>query len=176
LASQLRRVVVTGGGGQAANLENINGGTADDILLGNAAANQLLGNGGDDVLVGRDGNDKLYGDGGRDILIGGQGADLVRGGPQQDLLIAAGLKYEANVTGLTAIHNEWTQSTPFADRVDHLLGNTAGANGNFTLAATDRVADTVADSLFGDDDQDWFLAAKTEAKDFKASQSDRLDS
>lgn len=46
---------------------DLTGGTGDDILVGNGAANHLTGGGGDDILV--DGK-------GRDVLFGGAGADI----------------------------------------------------------------------------------------------------
>ena len=50
-------------------IENANGGSARDYLVGNSIANTLNGNGGDDVLNGLEGND---------ILSGGAGADQFR--------------------------------------------------------------------------------------------------
>jgi serralysin len=62
-------------------IENATGGSGDDVLLGNAAANTLTGNAGDDALEGRDGNDTLN---------GGIGADLMRGGVGNDLYFVDG--------------------------------------------------------------------------------------
>ncbi|MEZ0167245.1 M10 family metallopeptidase [Microvirga sp. TS319] len=65
-------------------IENALGGSGNDVIKGNAAANSLQGGAGNDQLSGRDGNDrlsggsgndKLYGQGGSDILTGGSGAD-----------------------------------------------------------------------------------------------------
>lgn len=53
-----------------ANLENVKGGQAGDLLLGDDGAN---------VLDGMAGNDELWGLGGDDILAGGTGADLLVG-------------------------------------------------------------------------------------------------
>jgi Ca2+-binding RTX toxin-like protein len=49
-----------------AGIENVNGGTAGDTIIGNATANTLWGN---------EGNDTLNGGGGKDVLVGGAGAD-----------------------------------------------------------------------------------------------------
>ena len=76
-------------------IENATGGSGDDVLIGNAAANTLTGNAGDDVLMGRDGDDQLLGglgadslsgDGGDDSLVGGDGADTLSGGEGDDSL------------------------------------------------------------------------------------------
>lgn len=48
-------------------IENAVGGSGNDLLVGNEAAN---------TLNGRDGNDRLYGAGGADILWGGKGNDV----------------------------------------------------------------------------------------------------
>ncbi|UJP04739.1 MAG: M10 family metallopeptidase C-terminal domain-containing protein [Nitrosomonas sp.] len=48
-------------------IEQANGGSANDRLVGNGADNRLNGNGGDDIIIGQLGND---------ILIGGDGADI----------------------------------------------------------------------------------------------------
>ena len=59
--------IVTGGA---------NGGNADELILGTAAANtNLRGQNGDDCIHGGGGNDMLRGDGGTDICIGGPGTD-----------------------------------------------------------------------------------------------------
>ena len=49
-------------------IENAIGGSGDDILSGNVAANVLTGNGGDDTLTGEAQNDTLYGGAGNDSL------------------------------------------------------------------------------------------------------------
>ncbi|HRD28735.1 MAG TPA: pre-peptidase C-terminal domain-containing protein, partial [Caulobacter sp.] len=51
-------------------IENANGGTGDDTLIGNQAANTLTGNNGADTLIGNVGNDTLIGGAGNDALYG----------------------------------------------------------------------------------------------------------
>jgi Ca2+-binding RTX toxin-like protein len=59
--------IVTGGN---------NGGNADELVLGTAAAEgNLRGQNGNDCIVGGGGNDTLRGDGGTDVCIGGPGTD-----------------------------------------------------------------------------------------------------
>jgi len=59
--------IVTGGG---------NGGNADELVLGLAAADgNLRGQSGNDCIVGGGGNDTLRGDTGTDVCIGGPGTD-----------------------------------------------------------------------------------------------------
>lgn len=57
-------------------IENILGGSGDDILIGNELDNNITGGLGFDTISGGSGRDKLVNDGDVDILIGGLGADL----------------------------------------------------------------------------------------------------
>jgi serralysin len=66
------------------NFENIEGGTKDDFLHGNVAANDIRGNAGADLIFGFTGNDVLRGDAGADVLVGGIGADTLTGGTEAD--------------------------------------------------------------------------------------------
>ena len=63
----------------ATSIENIYGGSGNDILIGNSLNNALYGDGGDDVLSGGDGNDALNGGAGADALDGGDGNDSLNG-------------------------------------------------------------------------------------------------
>jgi len=63
------------------------GGSRDEGLIGNSAANTLSGGGGDDSLSGGQGNDTLDGGTGNDTLDGGLGADSLIGGAGVDTFI-----------------------------------------------------------------------------------------
>lgn len=69
-------------------IENATGGSGNDRLLGNEAANTLTGNAGDDVLVGRGGNDLLLGGDGADRVSGGDGLDVATLGGGNDVFVA----------------------------------------------------------------------------------------
>jgi Ca2+-binding RTX toxin-like protein len=56
-------------------IENATGGSGNDSLIGNVAANVLTGAGGNDTLSGLGGNDRLRGNGGNDTMFGGFGYD-----------------------------------------------------------------------------------------------------
>src|SRR5262249_62011507 len=75
--------VATGTGG-VANIENVIGGLAADVLIGDAADNILWGNNGNDVLVGGAGNDVLVGGAGGALLDGGLARAVLIGGPPTD--------------------------------------------------------------------------------------------
>ena len=172
LATMNHRIVWTGGSGQAANFENVNGGAANDQITGNAADNLLRGNGGNDtltggagndILVGGDGNDTLKGISGRNILIGGTGADLLLGGTGEDILLAGSVSYASSNVGLQALLSEWVQVTSYQSRLEHLQGITpGGANGGYVLNPSSVSDDSGADYLTGSTGQDWYLANSTQ--------------
>ena len=56
-------------------IENAYGGSGNDVITGNDAANILVGNAGNDTLRGGAGNDVLQGGAGTDYLDGGTGSD-----------------------------------------------------------------------------------------------------
>jgi serralysin len=70
-------------------IENANGGSGNDIIVGNIADNILVGNGGNDNISGGAGNDTLYGGDGNDTLEGGTGNDTLSGGAGDDILNTA---------------------------------------------------------------------------------------
>jgi Ca2+-binding RTX toxin-like protein len=61
--------------GLTAIVTNLNGGAANELILGTGAAETLDGGTGNDCIVGGSGNDALDGRGGTDICIGGPGTD-----------------------------------------------------------------------------------------------------
>ena len=71
--------------GFAASAERvIRGERADDELIGNVLANSLIGRQGNDILIGDLGNDRIRGGVGNDLLLGGRGSDTLKGGPGND--------------------------------------------------------------------------------------------
>ncbi|MGO4389034.1 M10 family metallopeptidase C-terminal domain-containing protein, partial [Microvirga sp. 2YAF29] len=68
------------GGDLRSLIENAIGGSGNDRIIGNQAANVLQGRDGNDILDSGAGNDTLYGGAGDDILYGGAGADILVGG------------------------------------------------------------------------------------------------
>lgn len=65
-------------------IENVNGSSGPDRLVGTDAGNRLQGAGGDDTVRGRGGPDRLLGAGGDDSLDGGAGEDVCGGGTGRD--------------------------------------------------------------------------------------------
>ncbi len=65
--------------------EGVIGGSAADVLTGDAGDNWLFGLAGNDQLRGEGGADTLNGGIGNDVLFGGLGSDLLIGGAGRDI-------------------------------------------------------------------------------------------
>src|SRR5262249_26450007 len=116
------------------------------------------------------GSDRLEGRGGRDLLIGGDGIDTLLGGDGEDLLIGCTTSFDANLTGLQRIEDEWTSARPQDVRRANISGTGTGtrAHGNFFLrtgAAATVFNDGDLDTLGGEAGLDWFFATLGEAND-----------
>ena len=72
------------------NVENIIGGSGQNLLTGNAAANIFVGGTINDVLVMLGGDDIAFGEGGNDYLYMGLGNDTAVGGAGVDVLLLEG--------------------------------------------------------------------------------------
>jgi Ca2+-binding RTX toxin-like protein len=67
--------------------QTLTGGAGDDLIVGGAVVDNLRGDSGDDTIRGKGGNDSLYGDfslkagdiDGDDTLVGGSGDDFIQG-------------------------------------------------------------------------------------------------
>jgi hypothetical protein len=130
------------------------GGDGNDILDARGAS-------GPTVLVGGAGNNTLYGGSGRNILIGGSGSSVLVGGSGDDLLIAGVTSFDANLTALDALLNEWSRSdADYQTRISHLTGSLAGGlNGGFVLNGQTVTSNGGGNDLTGGAGQDWFFAA-----------------
>ncbi|TMQ25864.1 MAG: calcium-binding protein [Deltaproteobacteria bacterium] len=71
----------------ASDIENLTGGSGNDLLRGSSVANIIHGGAGNDTIEGGAGNDALYGDAGNDLIYGGAGNDLLVGGAGADTLV-----------------------------------------------------------------------------------------
>ena len=124
-------------------IENANGGSAGDRLIGNAVRNTLRGNAGDDTLQGGAGNDALQGGAGLDQLDGGSGADALFGGQQADRL--------AGGTGNDTLSGgEGADTLSGGTGQDVFLFDTAPRTGSGSDRITDF--DPAADRIFLDRD------------------------
>jgi Ca2+-binding RTX toxin-like protein len=135
------------------------------VLIGGAGNDKLIAFAGvATVLVGNAGDDELTGSTARDILIGGVGADKLWGGGGEDILIAGSSSHDANAVPLIAIRNEWNSSRTYNERIGNIRGNAINGtplNDSYYLrggSGGSLQGDSSIDTLFGQADQDWFIA------------------
>jgi hypothetical protein len=133
------------------NVENVQGGAGDDVLLGSKNANSIDGGAGNDVLVGRGGDDTIFGGSGRDLLIGGTGSDSLYGGSGEDILIGSATTHDDHAESLNAIMSEWTRvDHKHKERVSHLTHG-GGSNGSSDKRGTPKKPRR-NECFFGDSD------------------------
>ncbi|MDO5648693.1 MAG: hypothetical protein Q4G20_12240, partial [Paracoccus sp. (in: a-proteobacteria)] len=124
------------------NIENVETGSGNDTVKGNAGANILRGNGGHDELYGEAGDDRLFGGDGRDSLYGGAGNDRLFGGAGHDRL--EGGAGNDSLSGGSG--NDSLYGGAGNDTLDGGLGNDLidGGTGNDTVRFTGAQAITVS--------------------------------
>jgi Ca2+-binding RTX toxin-like protein len=81
------------------DVENIAGGTGNDVITGSGQANLLIGNSGHDTLYGLGGNDTLIGSAGLDQLFGGDGDDTLN---TKDLVLTKKMKGKTRTRAIAA--------------------------------------------------------------------------
>jgi Ca2+-binding RTX toxin-like protein len=156
------------------NVENVYGGSANDLIFGDLLDNILKGNGGNDQLFGRagadlllggDGNDRLDGGADRNLLIGGLGNDILTGGDADDLLIGGTTNHDNNLFALSLMLGEWKRTDlDYIHRISDLRV-TGVFGGQFKLNSANVVDDGVLDKLIGGLGQDWFWAFGADTTD-----------
>lgn len=146
------------------SIENIYGGPAADILIGDANNNTIRGNLGNDAIYGGDGNDIIYGEAGADAIDGGNGVDWAYY-LTSDAAVTINLATNT-ATGGDAQGDTFTAiERVFGSRYDDVITGDANANylrgysGNDTLdggLGDDFLqGDAGADALDGGDGIDW---------------------
>ena len=173
-----------GGTDRLSGIENLDGSTFGDLLVGDGQANRLFGFEGNDTLsgmagadtiLGGEGDDNLAGGEGDDELWGGAGNDTIDGGGGNDLVRYRGVEASVRADLVTGIAEDGQGGTDLligiehldgSDHADVLVGNGA-ANRLFGFAGADVIAGgagndvilggTGDDSLMGDegDDEIW---------------------
>ncbi len=114
----LRLGIATAVAGGIHNIQNVIGGSGNDLFVGNGQGNVLRGGTG------------------RNILIAGDSPGTLIGNVNQDLLVGGTTKYDTNLVALDAIMAEWANSAPYTVRVPLIL-NGGGLNGKYHLGAND---------------------------------------
>ena len=99
------------------NFENLEGGSANDLLLGDNEANVIFGGGSTDELQGRFGND---------TLIGGAGADTLDGGGNVDTASYETSSAAVNVNLFSGIGSGGDAAGDVYSKIDNLIGSDQG--------------------------------------------------
>ncbi len=128
-------------GGAISAIENVTGGLAGDVIVGNNIANIILGGAG------------------RDVLIGGLGADAITAGADEDLLIGGTTDFDTDAVAIQAIAQAWRGAGDYLHRIAKLTTTGVGLGNAIKLTAGTVHNDLTTDTLFGGEDrQDWFFA------------------
>jgi Ca2+-binding RTX toxin-like protein len=136
-------------------IENLIGGSGDDILYGDTGDNLLFGGDGRDILIGRDGDDTLQGGDGDDAFSSGAGNDILDGGEGIDRAAISGpsgIRVDLRIQGVaqdtgqgmdTLISIEQLSATPYSDLLN---GNDAD---NWIWGGTNYSGTTGDDTISG---------------------------
>jgi Ca2+-binding RTX toxin-like protein len=147
-------------------IEDLQGSTYDDYLVGNDADNNLDGHHGNDILKGGGGTNVLFGAGGNDTLKGGGGTDILNGGDNVDTVtyysspvgVLVSLRehyaYNGDAAGDTLINIENLTGSAYSDSLsgDDYANVLIGMGENDTLHGHGD-----NDTLIGDDGNDWLV-------------------
>jgi serralysin len=145
-------------------IENAIGGSGNDVIHGNTAANLLTGGNGNDTMTGYQGDDTINGQNGADLLVGGQGtdqisggagADSIRGGDDEDTIY--GGSGNDNIQGgndADVIYGGSGANKLYGQRGDDTL---IGGNNNDTLNSGGG-----SDFMKGAQGNDWFRAGNSD--------------
>ncbi|MBI3465377.1 MAG: hypothetical protein HY000_20325 [Planctomycetes bacterium] len=127
-------------------------------LYGDAGLDDIDGGSGADILVGGDDRDEITGRKGRDLIIGGRGGDSLVSHNDEDILVAGTTRWDSNDAALSAIMAEWTRADlTYVPRTDHIRAG-GGLNGAFLLNANTVADDGARDNLTGWVGLDLFFA------------------
>ena len=134
------------------NVEDVIGGSGDDVITGDGEGNGIVGGAGADVLTGGLGADTVLGGLGADTLIGGAGNDSLLGGGGVDTLI-----YASTTLGVTVDLGAGTASgSEIGTDVVSGVENVVGGSGDDTLTG-----DADANVLDGGSGNDTLTFAST---------------
>jgi Ca2+-binding RTX toxin-like protein len=118
----------------AADVEILQGGSGNDVIIGNNNNNALWGNAGNDIMFGHGGHDYLYGGAGNDSIWGHAGNDTINGQAGNDSLVGGSgndLIYARDGWGFDTVigDNLWGVNEPgsfdrvYGDTIDQLSGH-----------------------------------------------------
>lgn len=161
---------------QLTSIENAIGGSGNDVITGNNAANYLEGGSGNDTISGLGGNDILLGGTGFDTLKGGNGNDSLLGGDQADNLFGG--------FGDDALDGEAGNDRLFGEAGNDLMFGSAGNDVLYGGSGFDTMHGGLdddilfgglnADNLFGNEGNDKLLGESGNDRLFGGAGSDQL--
>lgn len=131
------------------DIEDVFGGSGNDLIRGSASDNRLQGGAGNDTLTGLDGNDTLLGEAGDDVLLADGGADVLSGGDGGDF---ADYSMRSADLFISLDDNANDGAAGEGDSVGSDIENVAGGSGNDVI--TGSYANTVANTFWGNDGND----------------------
>jgi Ca2+-binding RTX toxin-like protein len=152
-----------GGTDTVYRIENILGGSANDILLGSYWANSISGNAGNDTIWGAEGADTLSGGDGNDVFFLDLADATVDGGADRDTIYTRYVNTDLTTASVALRNIEVVDLSANASGV----GNTLVINRESVLAMTDPTNYTltidgeVGDSVFFTDRANWTEATST---------------
>ena len=147
--------------GDADEATIISGGAGNDSITGGTAADNLGGDAGDDTIAGGGGNDTLAGGDGNDSLTGGTGNDSILGGAGNDVIATdAGTDIVDGGDGNDAITSLSTTASTLNggagnDTITNITGGNLsinGGEGNDTIVRTNVLS--LTDTIAGGDGTD----------------------
>jgi hypothetical protein len=119
-----------------ADVEEVDGGDAADVLVGTAGPNWLAGRGGGDQISGGGGNDVLYGDSGNDQIDGGDGNDTLDGGCHDDTIVGG--------PGVDSLNSDGTCADPALRGLNDVLHARDGVKDSLVLCTMSGTAGDTA--------------------------------
>lgn len=118
-------------------IENVTGGSGNDYIWGDGAANVLQGGAGDDEIVGYSGNDRIEGGAGDDLLDGGWDQDIIDGGEGIDTFFFALSPFQSLNLDLVTGRVHWTGDNPSLYDTLISIENARGTANDDTLRGDD---------------------------------------
>jgi Ca2+-binding RTX toxin-like protein len=162
------RIVIYGNGGND-SITIINDlGTIPTYLYGGAGDDIIRGGAGTTVIDGGDGNDRLYGGNNRDIIIGSDGADTIASGKGDDIVIGGFFVNSEDIVAMNALMAIWSSTgLTYSQRISSL--RTGGGTAEYAFTSTKLFDDNLSDTVFGEQDTDWFWLWSLDRDDRKNS-------
>jgi Ca2+-binding RTX toxin-like protein len=174
---------IDGGGGARDTLDysalttgvtvNLQSGSTTNVAGGISGIENVIGGSGNDLVIGDAADNLLQGNGGRDILIGALGADELNGGDGEDLLLGGATLYDLDIDAWGSVTDEWARVDRGYDERIAQLQSGVGANNAIILDATTVFDDGSTNRLTGGLGLDWFFLNATDLSDWDPLSSEQ---